>query len=191
MVLCGVLTGCGGQGVPVPSERFHRLTVDTPAAIDLAPKFAGIIEVDRFRATGVLHDRAIIFVEHEKPNVMHQYHYQLWADSPPRMLQQTTVDYLRAAHLADQVVATGLRVDPDYTLSGDIKKLEHIVGNSSSIQVEIEFGLRDYKNNDVTWLKRYTVTKKVDDDTVSAATRAISEAVEEILTNLSADLARN
>jgi len=191
VILCGGLVGCGEQGVPVPSERFHRLTVDTPTSIYTTPKFAGTMEVDRFHAAGVLQDRAIIFVEHDKPNVMHQYHYQLWADAPPRMLQQTTVDYLRAVHLADQVVASGLRVTPDYTLSGDIKKLEHVVGNSSSIEVEIEFDLRDYRSNDVTWLKRYSVSKKVKDESVGAATLAISEAVGEILTNLSADLARN
>lgn len=174
----------------MPSERYHRLTVDTPTKVYQTPKLTGTVEVDRFRAAGVLEDRAIVFVEHDRPNVLHQYHYQLWADSPTRMLQQTTVDYLRAVNLADQVVAAGLRIEPAYTLIGDIKKLEHVVGNSSSILVELEFGLREHKGGDVVWVKRYTVNKKVKGDTVGAATRAISEAVGEILTSLSADLAR-
>ena len=186
-----MLAGCSEQGVPVPSDRFYRLDVGGPATVYQTPQLAGIVEVDRFRAAGVLQDRAIVFVEYGNPNVMHQYNYHLWADSPTRMLQIATVDYLREAHLADQVVTTALRVQPTYTLIGDIKKLEHVVGNSSSVVVELEFGLRENRDGSLVWVKSYTTTMTVKDDKVATATRAISEAVEEILTNLSADLARH
>ncbi len=106
------------------------------------------------------------------------------------MLQMATVDYLREARVADQVVATGLLIDPTYTLTGEIKKLEHVVGNSSSVVVELEFGLLEHTDGSLVWVKSYATSRKVKDDTVAAATRAISEAVEEILTRLSADLAR-
>ena len=191
VVLVGALAGCGGEGVPVPSDRFHRMNVGDPVKIYDAPQLAGTLEVDRFNAAGVLQDRAIIFVENKNPNVMHQYHYQLWSDPPTRMLQIATVDYLRAAHLADQVVKTGLRVVPSYTLTGEIKKLEHVVGNSSSVLVELDFELREHERGSLVWVKSYTVNKPVDDDSVAAATRAIGEAVEEILGSLSADLARH
>ncbi|MEE8285302.1 MAG: ABC-type transport auxiliary lipoprotein family protein [Gammaproteobacteria bacterium] len=190
VILCGVLTGCGGQGVPVPTDRFHRLNVGAPTTVYATPPLAGIVEVDRFRAAGVLHDRAIVFVEHDNPNVLHQYHYQLWADPPTRMLQIVTVDYLREAHLANQVVTTGLGIEPAYTLTGDIKKLEHMVGNSSSVMVEIEFGLREHSDGSLVWVKRYSESMTVKDDKVGTATRAISEAVTKILTSLSADLVR-
>lgn len=176
--------------MPVPSDRFHRLTVGEPATVYEMPKLEGTVEVDRFNATGLLQDRAIIFIEHDNPNVMHQYYYHLWSDPPTRMLQVATVDYLRASHLADQVVKTGLRIIPAYTLTGDIKRLEHVVGNSSSVLVELEFELRGQKDRSRVWVKGYTVTKAVDDDSVAAATRAIGEAVEEILASLSVDLAR-
>ena len=190
-IIAGVLVGCGGEGVPVPSDRFHRLTVGAPTTVYQAPQLAGIVEVDRFNAAGVLQDRAIIFIEHENPNVMHQYYYHLWADPPTRMLQIATVDYLRAANLADQVVKTGLRIEPTYTLTGDIKRLEHVVGNSSSVLVELEFGLREHEDGKLVWVKDYTVNKAVESDSVAAATRAIGEAIEEILGSLSADLARH
>lgn len=175
----------------MPSDRFHRLAVGTPATVYETPKLEGTVEVDRFNASGALQDRAIIFVEHDNPNVMHQYHYQLWSDPPTRLLQMATVDYLRAAQLADQVVKSGLRIVPTYTLTGDIKRLEHVVGNSSSVLVELEFGLRDFKDGSFVWVKGYTATRAADDDSVAAATRAIGEAVEEILASLSADLARH
>lgn len=185
-----VLAGCGEQGVPVPSDRFHRLLTGAPATVYEKPHLPGTMEVDRFHADGVLQDRAIIFVEHDDPNVLHQYYYQLWADSPPRMLQTATVNYLREAHLADQVVVAGLRIVPTYTLAGDIKRLEHVVGNSSSVVVELEFALREYNNGGVVWVKSYTGNRTVENDSVGAATRAIGEAVGEILNRLASDLAR-
>jgi ABC-type uncharacterized transport system auxiliary subunit len=106
------------------------------------------------------------------------------------MLQSATVEYLRETHLADQVITTGLRVVPTYTLAGEIKKLEHVVGNSSSIVVELEFALREHKNGGTVWVKSYTANRTVKNDSVGAATRAIGEAVGEILNSLSADLAR-
>ena len=186
-----MLTACAGQGVPVPSDRFHRLIVGVPTTVYETPRLTGAMEVDRFRATGVLQDRAIVFVERDRPNVLRQYDYQRWADPPTRMLQMATVDYLREARVADQVVATGLLIDPTYTLTGEIKKLEHVVGNSSSVVVELEFGLLEHTDGSLVWVKFYATSRKVKDDTVAAATRAISEAVEEILTRLSADLARH
>ena len=190
-ILCGFLAACGEQGVPVPSDRYHRLTTSAPATVFETPRFTGIMEVERFAAAGVLQDRAIIFVEHDNPNVLHQYHYQLWADPPTRMLQMATVEYLRASHLADQVVTAGLRFDPAYTLTGDIKKLEHVIGNSSKVLIELEFGLREHQDGSLVWVKSYTVNKEVEDDSVAAATRAIGEALDEILSSLTADLARH
>ena len=94
-ILSGTLAGCGQQGVPVPTDRFHRLMVDAPATVYQSPQLSGILEVDRFGAAGVLQGRAIVFVEHDNPNVLHQYHYQLWTDPPTKLLQAATVDYLR------------------------------------------------------------------------------------------------
>lgn len=185
-----MLAGCGEQGVPVPTDRFHRLVVGVPTTVYIEPRLAGTLEVDRFRATGVLQDRAIVFVERGNPNVLHQYFYHLWADSPARMLQTATVDYLREARLADQVVGTGLRIVPTHTLMGDIKKLEHVIGNSSSVDVELEFALREHAIGSVVWVKSYTANRTVKDDSVGAATREMSASVEEILNRLSADLAR-
>lgn len=177
--------------MPVPSDRFHRLTVGAPEVVYKSPRLTGIMEVDRFDAEDVLEDRAIVFTEHDNPNVLHQYQYQLWSDPPTRMLQTATVEYLRAAQIADQVVKTGLRIEPTYTLTGEIKKLEHMVGNSSSVLVEIEFGLKEHKAGDLVWTKTYAVRKVVPEGSVAATTRVISEAVEEILASLSMDLARH
>lgn len=189
-MLCGILAGCGGQGVPVPSDRFHRLSVGAPSTVYQTPSLAGTVEVERFLADGVLQDRAIVFVEHDNPNVLQQYQYQLWAEPPTRMLQAATVEYLREAHVADQVVDSDVRVEPSYTLTGEIKKLEHVRGNSSSVLVELEYRLQDYRRGDLVWVKTYRVGKAARDASVAAATDAIGQAVADVLAMLSDDLAR-
>lgn len=190
-LLCCTVAGCGQQGVPVPTDRFHRLMVDAPTTVYPSPQIPGIVEVERFDAAGVLQGRSIVFVEHDNPNVLHQYQYQLWTDPPTRLLQNAAVDYLRQANLADQVVPAGLRIEPTYTLVGDIRQLEHVVGNSASVVVEIEFGLREHKEDRLVWLKSYKATREVEDGTVGAATRAMSEAIGEILAEVAADLSRH
>jgi cholesterol transport system auxiliary component len=185
-----MLAACGESGVPVPSDQFHRLSVGAPAVVYEKARIPGVLEVDRFRASDVLQDRAIVFVERDSPNVLHQYYYQLWADEPTRMLQAATIDYLREAHLADQVVGSGLRVVPAYTLSGEIKKLEHDLGSPSGVAVALEFSLREHKSGALVWMKSYNADRAVPNSSVAAATRAISEAVQEILGSLSMDLAR-
>ena len=190
MVLAGVLAGCGEQGVQVPSDRFHRLNIGAPATVYKTPPIAGTLEVARFSAIDVLEDRAILFAEKDNPDVLHQYHYQLWADAPPHMLQSVTVEYLREARLADQVVTAGRGIIPTYSLRGDIKKLEHVVGGSSSVVVALEFALREHKSGKVIWIKSYTANKAAKNDTVDAAMHAFSEAVQEILSGLTVELAR-
>lgn len=189
-LLCLLLAGCGEPGAPVPTDRFHRLIMSPPSTVYKTPHLAGILEVSRFRAAGVLQDRAIVFVDRRSPNVLHQYFYYLWSEPPTRMLQVATVDYLREAKIADQVVGTGLGIVPTYTLIGDIKKLEHVVGDSSSIDVEVEFTLSEHAAAGVLWTNSYTVNRTVKNDSVSAATVEIGAAVGEILNRLSADLAR-
>lgn len=189
-MVCAALAGCGQQGVPVPTDRFHRLMVDAPPTAYPSPRIQGVLEVERFHAAGVLQGRPIVFVEHDRPNVLHQYQYQLWVDPPTRLLQDATVHFLREAQLAEQVVPAGLRIEPTYTLVGDIRKLEHVVGNSASVVVQIEFGLRGHSDDHLVWVKSYAATRPVGDNTVGAATRAMSEAVGEILAKLAADLSR-
>ena len=43
-ILCGVLSGCGGQEAPVPSERFHRLIVGAPTTVYDTPRLAGAMD---------------------------------------------------------------------------------------------------------------------------------------------------
>lgn len=190
VLVAAALAGCGEQGVPVPTDRFHRLAVAGPESVYTSPRLHGILEVERFDAAGVLQGRQIIFVEHDSPNVLHEYHYHLWVDPPTRLLQNVTADYLREANLADQVIVAGLRIEPNYTLAGEIRQLEHVVGNSARVSVELEFRLRKNETDSLVWAKTYKATRDVADDTVGSATRAMAEAVAEILTRLSADLGR-
>ena len=186
--LCTLLVGCGQQPVAVPKDHFYRLSITPSASVVRAEKLEGVVQVDRFGADGLFQDRAIVYAHSDTPNVLHQYRYHFWTEAPTRMLQNVTVQYLRSAHLADQIVTPEHRTDASFTLSGDIRKLEHIVGNSSRVLVEIEYGLRRNSDGSLVWLKDYRVSKVIADEHVSGATQAISQAMSEILSELIADI---
>jgi ABC-type uncharacterized transport system auxiliary subunit len=160
-----------------------------PAA-DASPvrKLEGTLEVQRFDADGVLQDRAIVYAASTAPDVLFQHRYQFWTDTPSRMLQDVAVNYLRSMGIALQIVTPEHRIQPNYTLSGNIKRMEHLVGESPAVSVEIEFGLRRESDGTMLWLDDYRVSKEVASDDVALATVAISEAVAEILAALLEDI---
>lgn len=186
--LTGVLVACGGQPVSVPQEQFHRLTVASPAPGIKGRILDGTLQVQRFAADGVLQDRAIVYAVSTSPDVLYQHRYQLWTDTPSHMLQNVTVSYLRSAGIASQIVTPEHRVQPDYTLSGHIRRMEHMVGEAPGVAVEIEFNLRRESDGRMLLLQDYRVAKVVSNDDVGLATRAISEAVTEILATLLEDI---
>jgi len=79
--------------------------------------------------------RPLVYAEAGARHALHQYNYHFWADTPPRMAQELTVDMLRAAQVAEPVVTPEVRIRADYELTGKIKLLEHIRGERSSVIV--------------------------------------------------------
>jgi len=187
-VLAAILLAASCAQPPVPQEYFHRLTAAPTERQGASPRLEGTLEIERFAAEGLIHDRALVYVDARHPHTLRQYRYHFWTDSPTRMLQHTTADYLRDVNLARRVVTPELRASPSYTLTGKVKRLEHVVGNSARVVVELEFGLRRESDGELVWMQGYEVEKEIDQDGVLAAVRSMNEAVEQILANLVRDV---
>ena len=159
LVAVCALTGCAGGATP--EEHFYRIpvtlddetvrqsAVGQSAAVQrgvaqgqAAQNYLdGILEVQRFTADALLGGQRVVFAHTDTPFSLKQYHYHAWADPPPRMLQELTVQVLRRAGVAQEVVTPELRVRPGYELRGNIKHLEHIRGEPSRVKVAVEFAL--------------------------------------------------
>ncbi len=183
-----LLSACGAPGV-VPQDSYYRMS-EPDSVSPLSGKLDGIVVVPRFLAEGLASERHVIYVQANSQQVLKQYNYHYWSESPTRMIQERTVDYLRRARVADTVVTPEFRAAADYQLTGKIKRLEHIRGSAPSVVVALEFGLYRVRDNRLLHLKTYVEQENIDGNDVGYATSAMSSAVMTILSKLSQDLSR-
>lgn len=184
-----VLTACG-TAQPVPSEHFYRLDITPPKALP-KPKLEGVVEVRRFEADNVTADRSIVYTTSAHRLELKSYNYHLWAESPTVMLRDGLIGALRAAGAAGEVAAPKDRVNPDYVITGEIKRMEQVVGTQPARAVlQIELALRKAQGGKLLMLKDYRVERDVEGDGINAFAVAMNNAASELFARFVADLAR-
>ena len=181
------LAGCGGQ-VRTPEDRNYRLVAPAAAPVSAGAILDGPVLVKRFMAAGILAERALVWASADRPEVLQQYHYRFWSEPPPVLLQELTVDVLREAGLAPEVVTPRHGVEVAYTVSGRIRRLEHLVGAAPAIAVSVELSLFDNLAYRMRVLDTYTVNKPLAADDPDAAVKAINDALIEILARFLAEV---
>lgn len=187
LLLVVVLAGCAQA--PVPPDRFYRLLPTSPQALE-QPALPGTLLVKRFSADGVLAQRAMVYADAAAPGVLYQYHYHFWADAPTALLQAVTVEALRAARVAREVVTPELAVDAQYVLVGRVRRLEHLLGDASAAAVSLELIITGDDREAPLLLRDYQLTLPVAGSEVGLAVHAMSEAVGRILAQFVAALPR-
>lgn len=118
-----LLSACAG-GTRVPEDSFYRLEIDAPAARMESPALRGILAVQVGTAAPVYRDRAFLYSDARQPGRLQRYHYHYWMDAPPRLVQRSLADYLRAAGIATAVVTPEDAIDERYRLRVDIERFE-------------------------------------------------------------------
>ena len=181
LALVVAVTGC--ESTQVPQEHFYRLTIAPPEARNGEP-LPGTLVVQRFVGDGLTTQRPLVYATVDMPDDLRQYNYHFWADPPPRMLQELTVDVLRAANVATQVITPELRVQADYELSGKIRRLDHVRGASARVVVEMEFALFRVSDGVLMWRGDLAAEEPAPSDTVADGTAAMSRALVNIFAQL-------
>lgn len=160
MIVITTLLGCATQE-PVPENNFYRLEIDAPQRLAV-PILSGTLAVGRFEGNGLVGGRAMIYSEASRPLQLRQYHYHNWIESPPRLLQEQLVLFLRSAGVAKRVISTGTGVNTDYLVSGKIQKLlESRSSDGASVTVGLELTLIQTKDMQILLLKDYEQTEIV------------------------------
>ncbi len=111
---------------PIPDFRYFRLAPAAPIAAVPAPLLDKPRVVDNFRADGVHGERPILYANDAESIKVSQYHYQLWNDPPPLMVQRRLQELLTAAKVSDYVTD---RMSPrsGYRLTGVIYRFERVL----------------------------------------------------------------
>jgi len=181
------IAGCASQA-PVPSDKYYRLQTVFAAAVMPSPKFSGTFEIERFSADGLTAGRPIVYAEANDPNQLQEYHYHFWTQPPTVMLRDELVTYLRAAKIAGSVVTPEMRLEPDYVMTGRIRKLEQVLGSPNRTRLELEIALRRPADGKLMFLKSYTHETTQSSAGVAAAVDGLNEALNIIYSDLLADL---
>lgn len=182
-----VLAAACGKPAPAPQDHFYRLHMALPAAT-VAPLLNGVLQVERFTASGLLAQRAIM---HSKGDgEVHTYHYHAWVEVPAVMLQLQMVRYLRAAGAAKRIVTPEAQLTPDYRLQGRILRLEQRTASPPMGLVELELALIRHRDRKLLWLATYRQEVAAADPGVRAAVAAMSKAAGKIYARFFRDIAQ-
>lgn len=184
--VCGVFMIAGCSSPPVPTDTFYNLTSGRAAIGVSTTKLGGIVEVPRFRADGVINERAIVYRASATEQRQYSYHY--WAEPPAVMVQRSFIDALRSARSFDQVAGPEMRTGRDYELIGTLRRFEHDISRvQGKVAVEMEVALRQVRGGETLILKTYESQRSTGRD-VSGAVEALSAAVNEVIADVMRDI---
>ena len=170
---------------PAPEDKFYRLNIMATAPGETV--LDGVVEVDRFVASGSLANRPLLFAE-PGSNAVSEYHYHFWIEAPPILLQSALVSYLRTAKVAARVVLPEMRVKPDYTIMGRLLRLETIRSDKPSGAVTFELMLRREADGELLVLGEYAAEVPSGSNGVRTDVTAIDTAVNDAFARFTADI---
>jgi ABC-type uncharacterized transport system auxiliary subunit len=185
LALILLLAACAAP--PAPRETFFRLEAAAPAERFPRPPLPGVLEVGRVETEGVLADRAIAY--QAAAGALQRYHYELWADPPGQMLQETFVRTLRDAGAAGTVVTPDLRVPPDWIMRTRVRRFEQVPA-AHEVAVAMQVAILGARDSGVALLKDYAAQAPTENDRPDAVAAAMSQAMARILAELVADVGR-
>jgi ABC-type uncharacterized transport system auxiliary subunit len=188
LLAAATLAACGTT--PVPDIAFYRMPEPAVANAMPEPAFQMPIVVDTFVADGLHGQQAILYAS--KPGAsVRAYHYQLWNDPPPRLLQRRLVRQLRAAQVSPIVVDRLSSRTAAVRVLGVIERFERVdtgAGWEAQVAVEMRADVGDQPLPAL--LERYEASAMADSDSIQATVRAFAAALDQVFAEFTADLAR-
>ena len=188
--LAAVLSGCFGQLPQVPEDRFYRLGEPALPAEVPKPDIDGSIAVARPYSDGLHTERAILYATAEQPLRVMRHHYDFWADSPPVLVQEHLVEFLRRAGVGDSVVRSESALDRALLIEPRLERFERMLGtgdDGDQVAVALEFTIRGKHQEPL--VTGYRVRQPVRGEGMYATVQAFDAALTDIYLRLLRDLA--
>ncbi|VAW59763.1 hypothetical protein MNBD_GAMMA08-650 [hydrothermal vent metagenome] len=181
---------CSLGGDPAPQDHFFRLPEIVLDVSEQSQKeiFENVV-IKPVKASGLYHERAILFIEADKPLELQRYHYSFWASTPAELIHQALIQGLQSSGLAKLVSRNIFETRPDYIIDTRIVHFERLIdGNSASIHIALDVSLRSGDVAGQAWNKRYVVKKKLASMDMHTSAEAFGDGLKEISTRLKNDL---
>lgn len=138
------LLALGGCSAPeaVPDFRYYRLAPAGAIAALPAPLLDKPLVVEAFRADGVHGERPILYANDADSIKVSQYHYQLWNDPPPVLVQRRLQELLGSARVSAYVTdRLSARIE-GYRLTGAIYRFERVLVDGQPSEAVLGVRLR-------------------------------------------------
>ena len=181
-----MLTACGSTP-PVPTDSFYRLTLPSQG-IEKQRITNGSIHVGNFIGDGLYNERALLYTEDREGRKIVQHYYHFWITSPPRLLREHMVGFLRESDSAPLVITDSSRGD-GLRISGKVLDFEkQIAGDVTTANVGIELRV-DVAGEDLPrFIKQYRLKEPVSGIAVVDTVESINSAVNKIYSEFTADI---
>lgn len=180
------VTACGSVP-PVPTDHFYRLTLPAQG-INSRHVTSDVIHIGNFNAQGLYNERALLYTTDPGGRELQQHRYHFWVTSPPHLLRDYLVEFLRAADSAPVVVA-GFSRDKGPRISGRILEFEYRTAKGTrTVNLGLELRV-DRRGEDVPVIIREyrwqePVAGNAMDDIVAAFNRALTTLYNEFLQDI-------
>jgi ABC-type uncharacterized transport system auxiliary subunit len=188
-MLSGVLlAGCASQA-PLPEESYYRL--QWPQIAPGTPAVDGrLLLVMRPRTDGLYAERALLYSEDPAHRVLQRYHYHLWLDTPPSLVQDYLIAALRAQRLTGMVADYDPGLDGDFLLASKLQRFEQLVGSDGAeVVVSLELKLERADHGRPLLLREYTETVRAASSAPNDAVAAFEQALQAIVERFVGDAA--
>lgn len=170
------LTACGGVP-PVPSDHFYRLTSPQQKDIEKQQISDSVIYVGNFIADGLYNERALLFVKGDEGRELQQHHYHFWITSPPHLLHDYLIDYLRKVDAAPMII-DGTNTKGRIKISGKVLGFEYqTIDSTKTANVVLELRLDKYGEERPIIIKEYRANEPVNGDNMVEIVAAFNRAV--------------
>jgi len=185
-----LISGCAGR-TNVPDDHFYQLPEILPTNSFNDYPVNGTVGVAPLHSDGLHGERAILYIDSKLPLELHRYHYHHWTESPPRLIRESLLKYLRESRLAPSVIRYEPGGQVDGVISGKLIHFERITG-PDGIKVEVALEL-EYNNQKLhqSWHEEYNITLPVKNSSLHNTIEVFGAALQKIFDVFTSDLASN
>lgn len=171
-----MLASCANQA-PVPQDQYYFLPSAT-SPHRLADKLVTPVAVAPFQAEGIRRDRALLYIDSHAPMTIRRYHYHHWAISPPKLIQEHMLAYLRLSLNDNEAIRLEPGTESSSTIRGKILRFERLTAKQEN-GVIVSLELSYMSANEKVWQKVYTV-KENSGNRIENSVEAFGKALEQI-----------
>lgn len=186
-VITALLSACGLGGGPVPADHFYRFPEIVPER-QSSPTIDTLV-VKPVKASGLYHERAMLYINESRPLEIQRYHYNFWIKKPAELIHEGLYQGLKSRGFAANINRELSDNRDDYILDSRITHFERILDDQdASVRLGLDISLSGSGFSKGQWSKHYLSTQKLNTNDSHASAKAYGAALQDIILQFTADV---